>query len=114
MKKYGWLVAASGCIIVVILALYLTSQINSSPITYDTLDEYYSTIDYSCNTDSDCIIQDIRNCCGYYPQCTNKNAKTDVQFVNDRCSRQQLGGVCGFPTVESCTCVQNKCQGKPN
>jgi len=76
-----------------------------------SLDKYYSSIDYSCNTDSDCEIKDIHNCCGYYPGCVNKNAKTDPDFVRKACIIEGVGSICGFPSIDGCECVENKCRG---
>jgi len=78
---------------------------------YANLQEYYESIDYSCNTDSDCEINDVRNCCGYFPKCTNVNTITDPVFVDDRCEVEQVGGVCGFPSINGCACVNNLCEG---
>lgn len=75
------------------------------------LEEYYASIDYSCNTDSDCEIKDVHNCCGFYPECTNKNAITDPDKVREFCASEGLSSVCGFPTIYACDCVQNKCKG---
>ncbi|MEK6894790.1 MAG: hypothetical protein AABX10_04980 [Nanoarchaeota archaeon] len=81
-----------------------------SNATYETFQEYYSSIDFSCNTDSDCEIKDIHNCCGYYPGCANKNAKTDPDFVRKFCSENGFSSVCGWPSIQSCKCVSNKCE----
>jgi hypothetical protein len=77
---------------------------------YD-LDEYYSNIDYSCNTDSDCVIKDVHNCCGYYPKCVNKDTEVNSDYVSKACATEKMGSICGFPSINSCRCVQNKCEG---
>lgn len=79
--------------------------------TYTTLSEYETSIDYSCETDSDCAIKDVSNCCGYYPKCVNVNAKTNPEFVKQACAKEGIAGVCGFPSISSCKCVNKKCQG---
>ena len=78
---------------------------------YATLNEYENSINYSCNVDSDCEIKDVHNCCGAYPVCTNSNAKTDPDFVRKACDKEDVANVCGFDSVDSCKCVNNKCQG---
>ncbi len=79
-------------------------------VLYD-LDEYYLNIDYSCNTDFDCAIKDVHNCCGYYPKCVNKDAKVDPNYVRKACAVEGISSVCGYPSIDSCRCVQNKCEG---
>jgi len=60
---------------------------------------------YACQTNNDCTIRDVGNCCGYYPRCANANAI----FTPPSCSGGQAG-VCGFPAIDSCTCRQNVCR----
>ncbi|MBM3231854.1 hypothetical protein FJZ21_00550 [Candidatus Pacearchaeota archaeon] len=84
---------------------------SESNAEYKNLEEYALSIDYSCNKDSDCVIKDIHNCCGYYPACANKNARTDPDFVSKFCSEEGLYSVCGWASIKSCGCLNNKCQG---
>lgn len=79
---------------------------------YSSLQEYENSINYTCQIDSDCVIKDIRNCCGYRPKCTNNNAVVNATFVKDICEREGLAGVCGFPAIDFCKCEDNKCVGK--
>ncbi len=63
-------------------------------------------IDYSCTIASDCEIKNVGNGCGYYPECVNKN------FIP---TPPELGSnVCGFPSINFCACVHNKCVGSLN
>ena len=73
------------------------------------LQSYYNTIDTSCRQDSDCVVKDVHNCCGYFPQCVNKSAATDSALVQRICREQGLAGGCGFPAIESCECRNNRC-----
>jgi hypothetical protein len=77
-----------------------------------TMEEYYNSLDQSCGSDSDCEIKDVHNCCGYYPRCVNKNAKTDVALVESICKNQGIASVCGFPSIDYCACEKNLCIGK--
>lgn len=79
----------------------------------ETLNAYYSSIDYSCKTDADCEIKNVANCCGQYPQCVNKNAKTDTELVRTLCAKEGAASICGFPSISSCECLNNRCEGKP-
>jgi hypothetical protein len=60
---------------------------------------------YACETDNDCTIRDVGNCCGFYPRCANANAV----FTPPDCSGGTVGA-CGFPAIDSCTCRQNLCR----
>jgi len=79
----------------------------------ETIDEYYASIDYSCQADSDCEVKDVHNCCGYFPACANINSNTNPDFVRSACEKEGLGSVCGFPAINNgCKCEDNTC--KPN
>lgn len=68
-------------------------------------------VDVSCKTDSDCKIKDVGSCCGYRPACVNKNSATYPEEVKAQCSKEGRMGICGFPSISSCTCTNNKCEG---
>jgi len=75
------------------------------------LDDYRETIDFSCETDEDCEIKDVHNCCGYYPECVNQDAEVNPELVTQICADSGLAGVCGFPQITACKCTDNKCEG---
>ncbi len=77
-----------------------------------SLNKYYSDIDYSCRTDSDCEIKDIGSCCGYYPQCVNTDAETDSELVKELCKKEGAASICGFESITSCQCVNKRCESK--
>lgn len=64
----------------------------------------------SCKTDADCAVKDVGNCCGRYPMCVNKNAKTDPAAVQAQCAKDGMASICGFEDVTACQCVQGQCQ----
>ena len=66
--------------------------------------------DRRCETDSDCAVKNVGNCCGYYPMCVNKDARTDPEGVRAQCERDGLASVCGFPEVRGCRCVAGRCE----
>ena len=76
-----------------------------------SLDDYQKNIDYSCQSDADCVIKDVGNCCGYYPMCVNKAAKTDPKLVQEYCAKKGLSSICGFPSLSGCHCVDARCEG---
>ena len=71
-------------------------------------------VDRSCKTDADCTVKDVGNCCGYYPACVNVDSPTDPQGVKARCSKEGMMGVCGFPAIDSCSCVKGECAASGN
>lgn len=68
-------------------------------------------VDFSCNTDADCTVKNVGNCCGYYPRCVNKDSPTDPEAVQAQCAKSGMASVCGFQPVSSCQCVQGACEG---
>ncbi len=64
----------------------------------------------SCNTDSDCAVKDVGNCCGAYPMCVNKNTKTDPAAVRAQCEKDGMASICGFQEVSGCQCVKGQCE----
>ncbi len=66
-------------------------------------------VDYSCRVDADCAIKDVGNCCGTYPTCVNRDSPTFPERVRDECEKQGKVGVCGFPAVKACACVEGRC-----
>jgi len=68
-------------------------------------------VDFSCKSDSDCKIKDVGSCCGYRPTCVNKDSKTYAAEVKAQCGKSGMAGICGFPSISSCTCTNNKCEG---
>lgn len=64
----------------------------------------------TCKTDADCTVKDVGNCCGYFPMCVNKDAKTDPAAVRAQCEKDGMASICGFKEISGCQCVQGTCQ----
>ena len=73
-----------------------------------TLEQYGKQIDYSCKQASDCVIKNVANCCGAFPECVNKEAYTDPELVQRLC--KEIGGfsVCGFADISRCECQNER------
>lgn len=71
-----------------------------------------SGVDRSCSTDADCTVKNVGNCCGYYPACVNVDSPTDPEGVKANCAAEGRAGVCGFPEISGCQCVQGTCQSQ--
>lgn len=88
-----------------------TCELATSERADNILNTYQQSIDYSCRSDADCTIKDIRNCCGYYPKCVNSNAVPNQELVIDLCEISESMPICGFQTINNCVCIDNTCQG---
>jgi hypothetical protein len=71
----------------------------------------FAEMNRSCATAADCVVQDVGSCCGYNPQCVNREQMVDADGVARQCARDGISGVCGFTPVEACACIENKCTG---
>ncbi len=63
-----------------------------------------------CNTDVDCEIKNVGNCCGYFPQCVNANYEPNLTKVQEVCFEEGIVSVCGWEEIKGCKCVDNQCQ----
>lgn len=66
--------------------------------------------DRSCKVDADCAVKNVGSCCGYQPACVNANAQVDPQAVQADCAARGIAGVCGFVEIQSCACVNARCE----
>jgi hypothetical protein len=73
-----------------------------------------SNPDRRCKIDSDCAVKDVGNCCGRFPMCVNKNAKTDPAAVSAQCAKQGMASICGFEEITACQCVDGQCKSAGN
>jgi hypothetical protein len=67
------------------------------------------TVDRSCKTDAECEVKNVGNCCGYYPACVNRASATFPDRVKAECAKKGTMGVCGFPDIKGCSCVEGRC-----
>lgn len=65
---------------------------------------------YDCRSDADCAVKDVGNCCGYYPACVNRDSPTFPERVRAACEAEGIAGVCGFPVIQGCRCVESRCE----
>ena len=63
-----------------------------------------------CESNSDCEIKNVGNCCGYYPLCVNSNYEPNITKVQQECFEQGIASVCGWTEIQGCECIENKCQ----
>jgi hypothetical protein len=64
----------------------------------------------TCNSDADCAIKDVGSCCGYQPQCLNKDAPTFPEHVKAQCAREGRVSTCGMLAISGCQCRSGKCE----
>ena len=66
-------------------------------------------VDVRCTTDAECEVKNVGNCCGYYPACVNRESPTFPDRVKAECAKKGTMGVCGFPEIKGCACVEGRC-----
>lgn len=77
---------------------------------FTTLADYEAELNLSCETDSDCAITNVGNCCGFYPTCTNaEESGAAPDLVNLLCEQNGLVSVCGYPSISGCQCIDGTC-----
>ena len=92
-----------------IALLVLLSALTACAQAAPRADADPDVVDYSCRVDADCAIKDVGNCCGRYPACVNRDSPTFPERVKAECERKGMAGVCGFPVIEGCACVEGRC-----
>ena len=98
---------------VILICVAMVSLISAcSKGTPSTLPNYYAGLDKSCGADADCVVKDVRNCCGEFLQCVNTNAAVNPAQVASLCEKEGTASVCGFAEISSCGCVEKKCVAK--
>lgn len=70
----------------------------------------HQSLNLACERDSDCAVKDIGNCCGSYLACVNADSPTDPAAVTRECADKELAGICGYPDISACACVQGQCR----
>ena len=73
------------------------------------LDEESGAVDMACARDSDCVVKNVGNCCGYFPACVNRDSETFPERVKLQCEKEGRSSVCGFREITSCICVEGQC-----
>lgn len=68
-------------------------------------------VDTACASDAECAIKDVGSCCGYFPACVNVDSPTFPDKVRADCAAEGRAGICGFPALRGCQCVQGRCEG---
>jgi len=85
----------------------------ATPSSPPTEAQASDTTPLSCATASDCEVKNVGNCCGYYPACVHKDQAVDPDGVQARCAAEGRSGICGFPEISACACVEGRCTPAP-
>lgn len=110
MKKECLLIV--GMVLVLVMSVSVLASVNvSSEKKIETLKDYRAAINSSCNWDNDCEIKDVHNCCGYSPECVNKDSFVNGTLVEELCKKEKEGSACGFVSINYCKCVYKRCKG---
>ncbi|MFZ5842208.1 MAG: hypothetical protein ACOY3E_04835 [Pseudomonadota bacterium] len=75
-----------------------------------SLEQYQASLSRRCETDSDCVVKNVGNCCGYAPQCVHKDVQTFPEQVKALCEKEGRSSICGFQEPAGCACVENQCR----
>lgn len=67
-------------------------------------------VNSQCKVDSDCVVKNVGNCCGYYPACVNRDSPVDPAAVQAECKRRGLVSACNVPHIQACRCVAQHCE----
>ena len=95
-------------IIIVLIAIF--SYFSAYPFIIKTMEKSHNAqIDYSCNTDKDCVIKTAgcSMCSGTYGSCMNKDSIEGVCYRGG--DELNCDAITLSPTA--CMCVDNKCEG---
>ena len=65
---------------------------------------------YVCESDADCVVKNIGNCCGMFLACVNQDYTPDLDAVSAACEREGRSSVCGFQEPAGCVCVNRRCK----
>jgi len=69
-----------------------------------------ATVDARCETDADCAVKNVGNCCGYFPACVHEDAAVDPEAVKAQCQKDGTMGICGFREISACRCNKGTCE----
>lgn len=67
-----------------------------------------------CQTDADCTVKNIGNCCGFMPACVNQASPTAPELVLARCAASGEEAICDHPMIYACLCEQGICRADPS
>jgi len=85
----------------IFVLIFSFAFVSAAQFTY--LKAYYDSLDSSCKSDSECVVKNVGNCCGYYPMCTNKDSVLDPTEVASICSGQNNTD-CRLTIISYCRC----------
>lgn len=103
-----------GCALLVALGLSACAAFAAKPMQPAAAALKAGIVDYRCQTDSDCAVKNVGNCCGYYPACVNKDSATYPEQVRADCQREGKMAVCGFREIAACSCQEGRCEASEN
>ncbi|HUD43853.1 MAG TPA: hypothetical protein VMR06_17850 [Dokdonella sp.] len=108
LRAAGWLV----CLAVLAGCSPSPPAASTAPARASAVSAAASTpgeVDYRCRVDADCAVKDVGNCCGRYPACVNRDSPTFPDQVAAECARTGMSGICGYPEISGCRCVEQRC-----
>ena len=101
-------------IFVCVMFLFSLANVSAGQFTY--LKAYYDSLDSSCTMDNQCVVQNVGDCCGYFPMCINSDSVLVPSEVTDICANQKTTD-CKPMVISYCRCqkagsgTKKKCVG---
>lgn len=86
----------------------------ASPVQrYDSELHAHADVRVDCETDAQCVVMDVGNCCGRYDACVHADSRPDPEALARECADSDRMGICGFPVVDACACRSGRCEAVP-
>lgn len=89
-----------------------SATIPSTPAAPKSLRDYQQSLAKACQSDADCVVKNVGNCCGYLPQCVHKDVQTFPEQVKALCEKEGRSSICGFQEPAGCSCVNHQCRDR--
>lgn len=94
--------------IVALLAVLLAACASTGTVGADSAAAAASPTP-SCQTDAQCTIKNVGNCCGAFHACVHVDQAVDAAAVKRRCEAEGLSSVCGQRDIAGCRCDAGRC-----
>lgn len=77
--------------------------------TANTVATDAATTPLACQTDAQCTVKNVGNCCGEFLACVHVDQPVDAAAVKRRCEAEGLSSICGHRDIAACRCDSGRC-----
>ncbi|MBI2397357.1 MAG: hypothetical protein HYV17_06130 [Xanthomonadales bacterium] len=95
--------------IVALIAVLLAACASTATVDADSATAAAASPTPSCQTDAQCTIKNVGNCCGAFHACVHVDQPVDAAAVKRRCEVEGLSSVCGQRDIAGCRCDAGRC-----